>query len=106
MKKHFIKTVTFTCSYKDYKGKSWQDSYFHLLSWRNTWYRAIELDMLADTNNQPFVLLVVKEKDAEAMASLLENYGYNFKQENTKTLEVLIDYDETQDADGMIINYL
>lgn len=98
MKKQIIKTATFTSNLKDFKGYDWQVSYFELLSWKNTWNRAIVLDIKANTKHEPFLYLVVKERDSELARNLLESLGYgNIKEEKTKTLEVDVDWSDDLD---------
>ena len=67
------------CSLKDFSGdvSAWRESYFKLLSWKNTFDRVYSLDILAGNNHEPFVQLLLRDvKQVESTVSYLEDLGY------------------------------
>ena len=85
-----VPAVTFICKYQDFdhEKRDWQESYFELLSWKNTWSLCRELDMLSRRNDDgvwyPFVRLVMTCDDEykdysgvlEDTNNFLERLGY------------------------------
>lgn len=81
-----IKASAFRMFYEDFKGNDWREAYFHLLSWKNTWGMAYELDMLARKNHKPFVKLVVNRDIKNKVAEMLIDLGYS----NISCVDILI----------------
>ena len=84
---NYIKTANYICSYNDFikdqnvddKVREWQQAYFALLSWKNTWEIPLEMDMRSTHNHIPYVDITVELDDAEKVESILEEYGYGFE---------------------------
>lgn len=103
--KETIKTTTFVCGWNEFNLKHdgndvrrWQEAYFELLSWKNTWYLALNLDMCSTRDGEPFVRLIVKEKDKERTENYLKSLGYiGVKVYDTVTLKLYVDYDDKYD---------
>lgn len=96
MEKEIIKTVTFTSYFKDFTGdvRGWQEAYFELLSWKNTYYIPYEMDINSTSSHEAYLYLVVKEEVKETTKNILENLGYgNIQIADTKTLEITLDVD-------------
>lgn len=98
IREEIINTVKFTSYYKYFKGINWQHSYFELLSWKNTWCKALEMDINSTYDHEAYLCLVVKERDAELTRNMLEDLGYgNIKELKTKTLQLFVDIDSNVD---------
>lgn len=102
-----LNTVIFTSLYQDFNSDGnwhWQEAYFRLLSWKNTWGVPIYMDINTASNHEAYLCLVVKEKDAEFVKDMLEDLGYgNIKEHHGKTLKLGVEYDyKTEDFDEVI----
>lgn len=100
IREEVLNVVKFTSNYKDFKGTSWQNAYFELLSWKNTWNKALAMDINSTYDHKAYLYLVVKERDAELTRNMLEGLGYgNIKELKTKTLQLFVDVDSNVDDD-------
>ena len=89
-----VKACTFRAFYDDFKGESWQGAYFSLLTWKNTWGMAYELDILARKNHKPFVKLTVGRDIKDKVADMLTGLGYtNFSCVDILIAEIEVGYD-------------
>ena len=74
------KCYIFTAYYKDFiEGGNWQNSYFELLSWKNTWNLCYDLDILSNRKDGAFVRIVTKTGKSdfkERMLQSLDELGY------------------------------
>lgn len=87
-----INAVYITASLNNFdKTHSWQDSYFHLLSWKNTWFIPLEVDMHS-TRSGPYVKIVIPDnKDAEFLEhtlNMMEDLGY--REINHKPVRIML----------------
>ena len=91
-----IETTTFTSTSDNFKGESWQNAYFELLSIKNTYSFILSLDIKSTAvHNIARLEVVVKRDYAESMNDTLMNLGYEkIIRTNTNTLEVVLEYDE------------
>jgi hypothetical protein len=106
MREEIINTVTFTSRYSKFKGDSWQQAYFYLLSWKNTWYKTISLDINSTYKHEAFLEVVVKEKDAESVKGMLEDLGYGeIKEYKGKLLKLFVEWDGDEDYDEVIAEF-
>jgi len=76
-----VNCYIFTAKYSDFVNKdctAWQKSYFELLSWKNTWNLAYDLDILSNKSDGAFLRLVTKATESmkERMLQSLEELGY------------------------------
>ena len=102
-----VDTVEFTMGFNEWmieeyndekRAEFWRIAYFRLISWKNTWSKAIILDMSSTYEHEPFVRLVVMEEDAELTKKILLDFGYTkFQESATKTLFVGVETDEFYD---------
>ena len=98
MKKQTIETTTFTSNYSNFVGKDWQNAYFKLLSWKNTWDLPLILDIKAGCNHEAFLEVVVKRVNANLTREYLEELGYGeINEYESKALEITLDYDSIHD---------
>lgn len=103
-----IKTTTFACTFNDFentnkivdpseadyeKVRAWQRAYFDLLSWKNTYYIPLIMDICSTNNHEAYLKVVVKNKNAEVTRNVLENLGYKVDEYETDTLVVEMDWD-------------
>ena len=114
-------TIVFTADYSDFDHDhyNWQQSYFQLLAWKNTWGIPIYMDMLSRSDGDPFVEIIIKAptpimcseyKDhdiVDMMVRLFTSYGYksnhykqragfveldNYSDKAPKALDCVYDY--------------
>lgn len=96
-----VKVVAITAYYKDFDGEveKWRESYFHLLSWKNTWCIPYEMDIYSTSKHEPYLSIIIPSKQKERVLELLNDLGYR----EVKTCEVdmaLIDaYDIDEEID-------
>ena len=66
-------------NFKDFDGdvRKWQELYFRVLAWKNTWSLAYEVDMLAYNDHSAYVKIVIKREAKEQLVEWLEAIGYN-----------------------------
>ena len=85
--------------FSDWKGatQEWRNTYFDILTWKNTWCIPFSLDILSTHENEAYIKMVVKREDAKKTIEWLEAIGY----ENIKTEDVVVGvfdyYDESID---------
>ncbi len=71
-----ISATVLRTRYKDFTGEDWQSAYFKLLTWRNVWGMAYELDLLADNEHSAYVKLIVKQDIKKKVVDMLYDLGY------------------------------
>lgn len=113
-----IKTTTFIGTFEDFENtdksiepnkaysekiRAWQRAYFDLLSWKNTYYIPLIMDICSTNNHEAYLKVVVKNKSAEVTRSVLENLGYKVDEYETDTLVVELDWDI--DCDDAVIEW-
>lgn len=99
MYKEVFETVTFICYYKDFDGtRDWKESYFILLSWKNTFNKTIRMDIESTGTHEAYLHLVVRKEDSADTKALLEELGYReIRATDSKTLEITVD--DVEDID-------
>ncbi len=100
MYKEVLETVTFISYYKDFNDSlnSWQEAYFMLLSWKNTFNTPIKMDIESTGTHEAYLHLVVKKEDSADTKTLLEELGYKeIRAIETKTIEITVD--DVEDID-------
>lgn len=67
-------------NYKKWNGdaESWRQSFFQLLSWKNTWSGVLELTVNSTYEHIPYLYIVVDEHNIskEQLKNVLESFGY------------------------------
>lgn len=94
MEKEIIKTTTFASYFKDFDGstRDWQEAYFRLLAYKNTFNKFIELDIKSRGDHQAYLYLIVNYEDSTNIKELLKDMGYrNILEYDSKTLELTLD---------------
>ena len=74
-----IKTVSVIAYRKDFDGDTtkWQQAYFQMLSWKNTWGLAYDMDILESRKNGVYVWIVLHSADnAERLVEYMTDFGY------------------------------
>ena len=74
-----IKTVSVVSHFKDFDGDAtkWQQAYFQMVSWKNTWGLVYDMDILESRQNGVFIRIVLHSADnAERLVDYMEAYGY------------------------------
>lgn len=81
------------------KASQWQDAYFSLLSWKNTWRIPYEMDIESTYDHIPFLHVVVNTDNADALVDFMETLGYgNIKRHNFKVGIVEIPLDDEEEC--------
>lgn len=94
------KAVVVRIDHKDFDGdiRKWQELYFQILSWKNTWSMAYEVDMLAYNDHSAYVYIVAKAEIKEQLVDWLKSIGYNkishVEEVEIGTLEIYADNDD------------
>lgn len=80
----FADVVEITFSYNNWNGTvtEWQEAFFKLLSWKNTFEVPFELDIKDGAKHVPFLSITVSEHEAGDVAELLDGYGYQIEDQN------------------------
>ena len=102
-----VKTTRLTALYKDFKpeadpetrGRWWQEAYFDLLAWKNTWGLHYELDIFSSRKDGAFVSVAVKAENGEYLKDYMEGLGYG----NVQAYEeeaLVIDEEELYDIEA------
>ena len=100
-----VESTSFTCGYYDFDLKKdgkdvtrWQQAYFELLSWKNTWGIPLILDMRSTSQHEAFIELVVPREDKDTVREYLQSLGYiNLSEYDTMTLQVFFEWDDKYD---------
>lgn len=75
-----VKAKAFVSYYKDFDSNySWQESYFKLLSWKNTWSIPYRMDIEESRKNGVFVFILIPVNNPdtpEYLKEFMESWGY------------------------------
>lgn len=71
--------VVVTINRNEFSGdtRAWQEAYFKILSWKNTWSMTYEVDMLSYCNHDPYVRIVAKREIKNHLVEWLKDIGYD-----------------------------
>ena len=104
-----IDAVYITADYNDFdkENHSWQESYFTLLSWKNTWGIPLAMDIRSTRSSVYLMLAIPYNRDAELLEhtlDMLEDGGYrNVQYKEVKIMLISPDWlDEDEANDYMI----
>ena len=106
MKKQFEiekeNAVIITAYYNDWDGdvRGWQEAYFKLLAWKNTWGLVYRLDIMAKSDHSPFVELIIDPDCRVGIIEMMEDLGYkNMKVDDivVGTIDGYVDDDDIWD---------
>lgn len=106
MKKAFetekVKAVQIVYYFNDWSGttREWQEKYFELLSWRNTWQLPLEMDIYSSRKNGAYLFMVIPKEDAERTLDWLDGLGYEREKQKVtdiNVLNVITEFDERWD---------
>lgn len=88
--------VRFIIKFKDQQMdvKKWQENYFKLISWKNTWGGAYKLDVNSNKTEGTFIVFVVAKAYSKTMEEWLEELGFNYMAYEVTVGEIELDYDE------------
>ena len=103
--KELVKCVQFVSYFenfaKQYEGThtnpatAWQRAYFEMLTWKNTWGQALELDIASNRDAGTFMRLVVKAEKKDMAKELLESNGYPIdREDNFEAWMITPDYED------------
>lgn len=99
--KEIIETTSFGSYYKSFNEKenwTWQQAYFRLLSWKNTWGIPLIMDICSTVEHEPYLYLVVPRDKTEHVRDYLEGLGYGeIIETETNTLKISVDWEEDLD---------
>lgn len=88
-------TIMFNDQKKVMDVRKWQENFFELMSWKNTWGMCYQLDINSNRDEGAFLIIRVNERIKDKMLSYLESLGYqNIKSEDCKVCVMEMDYDE------------
>lgn len=75
-----IDIVNVTTAFSDFDGdaEKWRQSYFELLSWKNTWGIPLQMDVMSTHDHEPYVFITLPKKKNmyTNMESTLKQLGY------------------------------
>ena len=96
------KVVTIYYTYADWSGscREWQEAYFQMLSWKNTWGIPVKMDVYADGNHEAYFYVLVPADRADQTREYMDELGYEFDKQRhweATAREILIDYDDDDD---------
>ena len=80
------KAVVVRMDFKEFEGdvRQWQELFFKVLTWKNTFSLAYEVDVQSYRDNSAFVKIVAKQEIEDQLVDWLKSIGYN----KVKTEEV------------------
>jgi hypothetical protein len=96
-KTEIIKATSFIAYAKDFaETENWQDAYFQLLAWKNTWYIPIVMDIRSSQKNGAYLYLVVPNKGniVDHTEQMLENLGYSVNKNEIKVAEFYPEWED------------
>lgn len=92
------KAIWITAYYKDYVGKNWQDAYFQLLAWKNTWGIPYNMDINSTSKHEAYLSMIIPEHYEEQVLEMISDLGYRNIREEVGTVGfVPVEYDENVD---------
>ena len=70
--------VAITAGREDFDGdtKAWQESFFKLLSWKNTWSLCYDLTINSTYEHEPFVKVVANAVIKNELVEYMQKLGY------------------------------
>ncbi len=73
------KAVRIRAFYGDFAGdvRQWQEAYFQLIAWKNTWSVPYSLDCCSNHCHEPYVLMTVDADCADRVIETMSDLGYH-----------------------------
>lgn len=102
-----INAVTMNSYFGDFDGdvRKWQEAYFRMLEWKNTWGIPLKMDILSTGDHEAYLHMVIEKKGklVDMARDLLKGYGYRKVYEFDVRIRALMpDYEE--DVDDYIVD--
>ena len=95
-------SVQIVSYFEDFDGdlRRWQESYFTLLAWKNTWDAAYVLDLNSSRTKGTFVRVIPRNADTmESVKEMMDELGYR----KLQTFHVSIGVAEYCDVDEIVL---
>jgi hypothetical protein len=97
VEKNTAKRITIDFPKQDMTVSEWQEAYFKILAWKNTWDIPHEVDIKAYHDNTAYIVIVVDDDRYDGTLKLLENYGFKSIDAEDITIGLLDAYEADVD---------
>lgn len=102
-----VEAVQVIYYFRDWKGtvQDWQEAFFQLLAWKNTFGIPYKLDILSGNLTGPYMYMVIGADKLESVTDMLDGKGYEKEHQKTWTLNLMkINVEYADEFDEFYIN--